>query len=113
MVPTVESSGHLHLGSDDTGRFADPPPNRTHSIFQDSATPERNRFFVRRNPSGEMEIVNGSPLISISRRIGLSSFVAMVPLETHGDAPCYKGIHACKRMVQPVLVLAACLPPSP
>lgn len=52
-------------------------PRRTQRDFQDNATPDRNRFFVRRNPSGEMAMVNASPSISISRLIVLSSLVAM------------------------------------
>ena len=56
---------------------AAPAPSRVHIDFQDNATPERNRFFVRRSPSGEMITVKGSPSISISRRTSFSSLVAM------------------------------------
>jgi hypothetical protein len=48
-----------------------------HSNFQDSATPERNRFFESRTPSGEMAMVKVSPSISTSRRIVFSSLVGM------------------------------------
>jgi hypothetical protein len=59
------------------GSCAPVPPNLVHIDFQDSATPDRNRFFVRRNPSGEMVIVNDSPSISISRRMVFWSLVGM------------------------------------
>src|SRR5215207_7596279 len=75
-----KSSGIPYNRSDGSARFDDSPPYRSHRVFQDSATPERNRFFVRRNPSGEIEIVNGSPSISISRRIVLSSLVDMIQM---------------------------------
>ena len=46
--------------------------------FHDISIPERNRFFVKRSPSGEMATVYASPSMRISRRIVRSSFVAMI-----------------------------------
>ena len=76
-----------HRRSDDPDPLPESPTYLCHSVFQDSATPERKRFFVRRNPSGEMEIVYGSPSISISRRMVFSSLVDMIP--RHYPAPLW------------------------
>lgn len=47
------------------------------SARQLNARPERKRFRVSFTPLGEIATVNGSPSISISRRISFTSFVAM------------------------------------
>src|SRR6476469_6989540 len=72
-------------------------------VFHDISTPERNRFFVRRNPSGEIATVYGSPSMMISRRIVRSSLVAMTssyppqgrrfaPSSAESDAPCRQDV---------------------
>jgi hypothetical protein len=66
----------LEEGANDWDAAAS-PACRDHRDFHDMATPERNRFFVKRSPSGEMAMVNNSPSISISRRMVLSSLVDM------------------------------------
>ena len=48
-----------------------------HRARQLNARPERKRFFVSFTPVGEMATVNGSPSISISRRISFKSLVAI------------------------------------
>src|SRR3712207_1974140 len=53
------------------------PSSPRHRARQESARPDRKRFLVNRMPSGEMATVNGSPSISISRRMVLSSLVVM------------------------------------
>lgn len=45
--------------------------------FQETARPERNRFRVRRTPCEVISTVYDSPSISISRRMGFSSFVVI------------------------------------
>lgn len=49
-----------------------------HSARQLNARPERKRLRVSFTPFGEIATVNGSPSISISRRISLRSFVAIL-----------------------------------
>jgi len=66
-----------------SGKEEASPPCLAHKDFHESATPERKRFRVNRNPSGEMLIVNGSPSISISRRMVFSSLVGMRLLVIH------------------------------
>jgi hypothetical protein len=58
-----------------------------HNDFQDNATPERNRFFESRTPSGEIAMVNVSPSISTSRRIVFSSLVGMSCYYTTATVP--------------------------
>ena len=66
-----------------SGKEEASPPCLAHKDFHESATPERKRFRVNRNPSGEMLMVNGSPSISISRRMVFSSLVGMRLLGIH------------------------------
>jgi len=68
-----------------------------HSARQLNARPERNRFRVSFTPLGEIATVNGSPSISISRRISFKSFVAM-PLYTPASHESFKtGKHVLRR----------------
>jgi hypothetical protein len=71
------------------------------SARQLSARPERNRFRVSFTPLGEIATVNGSPSISISRRISFKSFVAM-PLYTPAAVEMFSfSKHVPRRSLRP------------